>query len=243
MSWQALDALASPWPTGSFAAAARGRGRPHRDRARPARAPRADWRKAARRAQPQRPGRHRPAALPARPGPGLVAADLVDLIVAITDQAEAHVDSHRRPASPTCSTPSRCPSGTSWPSTRTRSAATSTGSPTGTGARRSPRWAPARWPAPPSSWTRRRWPPSWASPAPIANSIDAVSDRDFVAEFLFVAAMVGVHLSRLGRRSACGPRGSSAGPCSTTPGPPAPRSCRRRRTPTSPSSPGASPGG
>ena len=30
------------------------------------------------------------------------------------------------------------------------------------------------------------------------NSIDAVSDRDFVAEFLFVAAMVGVHLSRLG---------------------------------------------
>jgi argininosuccinate lyase len=31
-----------------------------------------------------------------------------------------------------------------------------------------------------------------------ANSIDAVSDRDFAAEFLFCAAMVGVHLSRLG---------------------------------------------
>ena len=31
-----------------------------------------------------------------------------------------------------------------------------------------------------------------------ANSIDAVSDRDFVAEFLFCAALVGVHLSRLG---------------------------------------------
>src|SRR4051794_35357626 len=31
-----------------------------------------------------------------------------------------------------------------------------------------------------------------------ANSIDAVSDRDFVAEFLFCAAMIGVHLSRLG---------------------------------------------
>jgi argininosuccinate lyase len=30
------------------------------------------------------------------------------------------------------------------------------------------------------------------------NSMDAVSDRDFVAEFLFVAALVGVHLSRLG---------------------------------------------
>ena len=33
------------------------------------------------------------------------------------------------------------------------------------------------------------------SPAP--NSMDAVSDRDFAAEFLFCAAMTGVHLSRL----------------------------------------------
>jgi argininosuccinate lyase len=32
----------------------------------------------------------------------------------------------------------------------------------------------------------------------LGNSIDAVSDRDFVAEFLFVSAMLGVHLSRLG---------------------------------------------
>jgi argininosuccinate lyase len=31
-----------------------------------------------------------------------------------------------------------------------------------------------------------------------ANSVDAVADRDWVAELLFVAAMVGVHLSRLG---------------------------------------------
>ena len=32
----------------------------------------------------------------------------------------------------------------------------------------------------------------------LPNSIDAVSDRDWVAEFLFVAAMIGVHLSRIG---------------------------------------------
>ncbi len=32
----------------------------------------------------------------------------------------------------------------------------------------------------------------------IANSIDAVSDRDFAAEFLFCASMIAVHLSRLG---------------------------------------------
>jgi argininosuccinate lyase len=33
--------------------------------------------------------------------------------------------------------------------------------------------------------------------APAPNSIDAVSDRDFAAEFLFAAALTGVHLSRL----------------------------------------------
>jgi argininosuccinate lyase len=32
----------------------------------------------------------------------------------------------------------------------------------------------------------------------LANSIDATSDRDWVAEFLFAAAMIGVHLSRIG---------------------------------------------
>jgi argininosuccinate lyase len=32
----------------------------------------------------------------------------------------------------------------------------------------------------------------------VANSIDAVSDRDFVAEFVFTTALIGVHLSRLG---------------------------------------------
>lgn len=32
---------------------------------------------------------------------------------------------------------------------------------------------------------------------PSPNSLDAVSDRDFVAEFLFCAAMIGTHLSRL----------------------------------------------
>jgi len=33
---------------------------------------------------------------------------------------------------------------------------------------------------------------------PAGNSVDAVADRDFVAELLFVAALAGVHLSRLG---------------------------------------------
>src|SRR4051812_16238822 len=33
---------------------------------------------------------------------------------------------------------------------------------------------------------------------PAPNSIDAVADRDFAVEFLFAAALIGVHLSRLG---------------------------------------------
>lgn len=32
----------------------------------------------------------------------------------------------------------------------------------------------------------------------IANSIDAVSDRDFVAELLFITSLIGIHLSRIG---------------------------------------------
>ena len=32
----------------------------------------------------------------------------------------------------------------------------------------------------------------------VENSIDGVSDRDFVAEFLFITSLIGVHLSRLG---------------------------------------------
>ena len=43
-----------------------------------------------------------------------------------------------------------------------------------------------------------RSPRSWASARPSPNSMDAVADRDFVAEFLFVTALIGVHLSRLG---------------------------------------------
>ena len=34
--------------------------------------------------------------------------------------------------------------------------------------------------------------------APFANSLDAVSDRDHVAEYLFALALIGVHLSRIG---------------------------------------------
>ena len=50
----------------------------------------------------------------------------------------------------------------------------------------------------PAARSRPSSPPSSASPRRFENSLDAVSDRDFVAEALFVAALTQVHLSRLG---------------------------------------------
>ena len=60
------------------------------------------------------------------------------------------------------------------------------------------RWARARSPDRRCRSTPRPSRSSWGSAARSANSIDAVSDRDFVAEFCFATAMIGVHLSRLG---------------------------------------------
>ena len=50
----------------------------------------------------------------------------------------------------------------------------------------------------PPARSRRGRAPTSASPRRFDNSLDAVSDRDFVAEALFVAALTQVHLSRLG---------------------------------------------
>ena len=46
--------------------------------------------------------------------------------------------------------------------------------------------------------TRRRRPPALGFADVFANSLDAVSDRDFVAEALFDLALVGIHLARIG---------------------------------------------
>jgi argininosuccinate lyase len=50
--------------------------------------------------------------------------------------------------------------------------------------------------------------------AAFENSLDAVSDRDFVAEALFVATLTQVHLSRLGEEIVLGrPRSSASCAC------------------------------
>ncbi len=174
------------------------RGHPHRRRAAGHRTGRAGRRQAAHRPQPQRPGRHRPAAVvQARAGRRRRAA-------CIRLQDGAARAGARRPATstcratPTCSGPSRCCWRTTcWP-TAGRSAATSTGCwppSTGSTCRRS---APARWRARRCRSTPPATPPTSASPEPFDNSLDAVSDRDFVAEALFDLALIGVHLSRIG---------------------------------------------
>ena len=73
----------------------------------------------------------------------------------------------------------------------------------------------------------------------LRDSLDAVGDRDFVAESLFSLALLGVHCPGSARRSCSGRARSSASSAWPTSGPPAARCCPRRRTPTWPSWPGA----
>ena len=59
-----------------------------------------------------------------------------------------------------------------------------------------PAWARRRWPAPPFPIDRDQTAEALGFDRPAANSIDAVSDRDFALEFLAALADRGGHLSR-----------------------------------------------
>ena len=104
----------------------------------------------------------------------------------------------------------------------------------GLGSTTSCRWAPARWRArlpdrPPAGGLELGF------AGVVRNSIDAVSNRDFVLEFLVRAATCAMHLSRLGAEIVLW-SSEEFGFCEImTPGRRARRSCRRRRTPTWPS--------
>ena len=160
---------------------------------------RADRRQAAHRPQPQRPGRARPAAVRAARGPRRRSRASTRCRRCCCARAE-----RRRPRS-------RCPGYTHlqraqpvllahhllahfWAlGTRRRPLARllerADVSPLGAGrARRLEPAARSRRSSPPSSASRRRF----------ENSLDAVSDRDFVAEALFVATLTQLHLSRIG---------------------------------------------
>ena len=122
--------------------------------------------------------------------------EVARLVVALEDVLLGRAP--RRPATPTCpatptsSGPSRCSSPTTcsptagrWRRDVDRLAATRRA------ARRLARSAPAPWPARHCRSTRPRPPRRSASRDVFDNSLDAVSDRDFVAEALFDLALLG----------------------------------------------------
>ena len=217
------------------------RGRPPQPRGRAGGADRVGRRQAPDRSLAQRPGRDRPAAVAAprdrsarRRAPRLRAR-----------RSSASPSARARPSCPgrpTSSRPSRCCSPiTCWPTSRWPSA-TAIGSPTPGGGPTSRRSGPARWPVPATRSIARRPRRSSASTGVTANSLDAVSDRDFVVE------------TRRRDRARDGPpqpagrgdhlvvepaRSGSSG--SATRSRPARRSCRTRRTPTRPSWSAAAP--
>ena len=222
-----------------------GRGRAHRPGARPAgpgrQGPR---RQAAGRPVPQRPGRHAVPDVPARPRPDASAGWSPTCRTALLDQAQAPPRARRCPGAPTSSTPSRCCWPTTWPRTPRRWPGTSTGSGTGTAAPRCPRTARGRSPGRHSAWTRPRSPADLGFDAPGAE----LHRRHLVPRLRRRAGVRArddrgerVPLGRGGDRLLH--RGVRLRSGWTTRSPPGRRSCRRRRTRTSPSWPAARPAG
>jgi len=100
-----------------------------------------------------------------------------------------------------------------------------------------------RWRVPRSALIQTPSPPSWVSMRRRITRSDATAARDFAAEAAFVLAMIAVDLSRLAEDIIIWSTTEFGYVTCTTPGRPAARSCRRRRIPTSPSLPAASPAG
>ena len=176
------DAIVAALARGGGRAGRGRRGRALRDRAAAGRAGAAR----ARRPQPQRPGADGDAAVGeaglrrpdrGRPRPGRRAAR--------PRRRRAAMPCCR--ATPTASAHSRCGWASTWPPTSGRCAATAGGCARCARRPTCARWARARWPARACRSTRTGWPRSWASPARFDNSLDAVSDRDYLAGLCYAA--------------------------------------------------------
>ena len=126
-----------------------------------------------------------------------VGGGVLDVVDALLAQADRAPRRRRCRAARTCSTRSRCCSRTTWWRTRTPCCETSTGCGTGTGARRSRRTGPARWPGSSLGLDPEAVAAELGFDSVGRNSIDGTASRDFAAEAAFVLAMIGVDLSRI----------------------------------------------
>ena len=174
------------------------RGHPHRDRAPRPRTRRIGGRQAPHRPQPQRPGRDRPAPLPAprrRADAGWRAPRAAGRARRAGAEDRRHVPARLH------APPARAAGAARAPPARALLGLRARRRPLARRARRAPtcrRSAPARSPARACRSTPTASPADLGFARRFENSLDAVSDRDFVAEALFVAALTQVHLSRLG---------------------------------------------
>ena len=127
-----------------------------------------------------------------------VAARLVELADALVEQAERHIDTAGAGHDPPPARPAghlRALAAGPRAAAAARPGAAARLGPPGGG---QPARRRARWPAPSLPLDPVAVAKELGFRTSFANSMDAVADRDFVAEFLFVTALIGVHLSRLG---------------------------------------------
>ena len=173
-----------------------------------------------------------------------VAAGLIDLADVPWSSRPNGMGTPQLPGSPTCSQPSRSASPTSCSPTCRRCCAIWTGCGTGTSGPPSARSAPEPSPGRRFRSTRRRSPHELGFPGP-GRQLDRRRVRPGLRRRVPVRRRPDRRppvAARRGARPVDDP-GVRLGGARRRASPPGPRSCRRRRTPTSPSWPGASPAG
>jgi argininosuccinate lyase len=165
-------------------------------------------------------------------GPHRRSADGIDCRLSRQGRISTPTRSCR--ASPTCRPPSRSPSAiTAWPMSRC-SAATARGFATPSNGMDECPIGAAALAGTGFPIDRDMTAKELGFREPTRNSIDTVSDRDFALEFLSLASICAVHLSRLAEEIVIWST-PQFGLCAfPTPFPPARRSCRRRRIPMRP---------
>ena len=185
---EGLNGLAEDVAAGSDRVGPGPRGRPPEPRSGPDGTRRAGGRQAPHGPLTERPGRH--------------GSPVVDCAARSTGSMPASSRSSARssawpnaratrccPARPTSSPPSRCCSRTTCSPTSRWPSATAAGLPTPGGGSTSRRWAPAPSREPATRSTARRPRAELGFDGVTANSLDAVSDRDFVVEVLAAVAL------------------------------------------------------